>query len=323
MNKEYCFECEKEVKVNLIEKEKEFEVRGKKYKYLGIECFCDECKNEVKILDEDLERREDSYRKAEGLITNKEIKEILDKYKIGKKPLAKLLGWSEVTIIRYLNLETPNKIYSDELYRLLKSSEYMEEVLYKNKNNITQKAFQSCLKAIKSNDTMSEINLIAEYIIEKYKDITPLLLEKILYYCQAFYMALFDNTMFEDDCEAWVHGPVYPAIYQKYKKYTYERIYERAEYFAEDILDEEKKKVIDCVMNSFGLFSAKVLENMTHLEDPWKKHRKGLKRDEKSSEIIEKREIKKYFEKVIREYDIENVEDIKKYSMFLFNKVIA
>ena len=35
------------------------------------------------------------------VITKKEIEEILIKYNIGKKPLSLVLGWGEVTIIRY------------------------------------------------------------------------------------------------------------------------------------------------------------------------------------------------------------------------------
>ena len=53
----------------------------------------------------------------ERIIENKKVfsKDILRKYKIGKKPLSKLLGWGEVTITRYINGDIPSKLYSDEL----------------------------------------------------------------------------------------------------------------------------------------------------------------------------------------------------------------
>ena len=35
------------------------------------------------------------------IISKKEIEQILEKYNIGKKPLSLLLGWGEVTVIRY------------------------------------------------------------------------------------------------------------------------------------------------------------------------------------------------------------------------------
>ena len=48
----------------------------------------------------------------EGVITVDEIKQILDEYCIGKKPLAKLLGWGETTIIRYMEGDIPTNEYS-------------------------------------------------------------------------------------------------------------------------------------------------------------------------------------------------------------------
>jgi hypothetical protein len=51
----------------------------------------------------------------EAIITADEIKLILDRYRIGKKPLAKLLGWGETTIIRYMEGDIPTNEYSNKL----------------------------------------------------------------------------------------------------------------------------------------------------------------------------------------------------------------
>ncbi len=190
--KRFCYNCLKEVSPKIIEEKEKFVVRNKEYEYLSIKSVCPFCNKEVELLDEDIDRRDEAFRKEEGLILNSEIEKILNMYKIGKKPLAKLLGWSEVTIIRYLNGETPSRLYSDELYRILESPEYMEKLLLKNKENITEKAFNSCIKALKNKDNELEINLIAKYIIQKV-DITPLALEKLLYYCQSFYLVFLEK----------------------------------------------------------------------------------------------------------------------------------
>lgn len=319
MNK-YCYFCDKEVEPKIEENFEEFEVRGKKYKYTSIKSICPICFKELEVLDQDIERRERAYREEEGLIQNDEIESIISKYKIGKKPLAKLLGWSEVTIIRYLNGETPNKMYSDELYRILKSPEYMEELLLNNKNNITQRAFDSAMKAINTKDNESEISLIASYITEKV-DVTPIALQKLLYYCQGFFTAFYGKRMFKEDCKAWIYGPVYTMIYQKYKKYSYEKIFEKSVYSVEEIIDDEKKKVIDSVINSFGIFSSSTLAKMTHEEKPWIEARKGLKDEEISNKVIKISDIKKYFESVIVDYDISEIDDISKYSKKLFAKL--
>jgi DNA-directed RNA polymerase subunit H (RpoH/RPB5) len=53
------------------------------------------------------------------IISTDEIELILARYNIGKKPLAKLLGWGETTIIRYLEGDIPTLEYSNKLKSIL------------------------------------------------------------------------------------------------------------------------------------------------------------------------------------------------------------
>ena len=46
-----------------------------------------------------------------------------------------------------------------------------------------------------------------QYLLYKCEDITPLALQKALYYVQGFYYAFEGRFLFDEDCEAWVHGP--------------------------------------------------------------------------------------------------------------------
>ena len=71
-------------------------------------------------------------------------------------------------------------------------------------------------------------------------DITPLMLQKALYYVQGFYYAFYGTFLFPEDCEAWVHGPVYPAIYAKYKNYRYEPITENSDASIPNLSNLEK-----------------------------------------------------------------------------------
>lgn len=70
----------------------------------------------------------------------------------------------------------------------------------------------------------SKIESIANYIINKSMEITPLALQKLLYFSQSFHKVFLDIFLFDDDCEAWVHGPVYNDIYFKYKDHGYNPI---------------------------------------------------------------------------------------------------
>ena len=100
MSKGFCENCNKLVEYTIKEMSNSYEIRGKKYNYKEIKGYCKKCKEEVsdnEISDENLNRIDCAYREEEHIIKTSEIDEILKKYKIGKKPLAKLLGWGDVT----------------------------------------------------------------------------------------------------------------------------------------------------------------------------------------------------------------------------------
>jgi uncharacterized phage-associated protein len=47
--------------------------------------------------------------------------------------------------------------------------------------------------------------------------ISNLKLQKLLYYAQGVHLALHDVALFPEEIQAWMHGPVVPEVYQKYK----------------------------------------------------------------------------------------------------------
>lgn len=332
MKKGFCEECNDLVEYEIREVKDKAEIKGKEYCYKRLVGCCKKCGKEIssnEIIDENLIRIDTVYRTEENIISTEKINEILSKYKIGKKPLAKLLGWGEVTLIRYLNGDVPSKIYSDQLCKILNDEEYMSILVEKNKNLITKRAYDNVKNAIKElrenslkNSTKTEIDIIAEYIITVGKEVTPLALQKILYYAQGFYKAFFGKFLFKDDCQAWVHGPVYVNIYEKYKKFKSANILIDIDYNINDIIADEKKEMLDVIVKYFGYYNGKALEKMAHYETPWINGRMGLLPTENSNNIITKKDIKEYFEKVKNKYDMLNILDIKKYSDNQFKRII-
>lgn len=332
MNKGFCEKCNNLVEYEIKEVDEKIEIKGKKYNYKRLIGYCKNCGEEIssnEINDENLIRIDNAYRNEENIIKTEEINKILSKYKIGKKPLSKLLGWGEVTLIRYLNGDVPSKVYSDQLYKILNDEEYMSKILEENRELITEKAYNNVKKAINQlketkfqTSIESEIEVISEYIITIGKEITPLSLQKILYYAQGFYKAFFGKFLFEDDCQAWVHGPVYVNIYEKYKEFKSANISIDIDYDIEDIIVDEKREILDVIIKYFGYYNGKALEKMSHYETPWINARKGLLPTENSNNIINKEDIKDYFEKVKNKYDMLNILDIKKYSDDQFKRVI-
>ena len=66
---------------------------------------------------------------------------------------------------------------------------------------------------------MATINDTADYIISKLNDgrtsLNVLKLQKLMYYCQAWSLALREMRLFSGVFQAWVHGPVNRALYDR------------------------------------------------------------------------------------------------------------
>jgi uncharacterized phage-associated protein len=117
--------------------------------------------------------------------------------------------------------------------------------------------------------------------------LTNLKLQKLVYYAQGFYSAMNDKPLFNDDIEAWMHGPVVAHLYRQYKSYGSSSIPAPAE-FDMNCLTLEEQELLQEVFDVFGQFSAWKLRDMTHEEPPWIKH-------EKNAEVIPLPEITEYF----------------------------
>lgn len=328
----FCNNCKNEVTYKEEDIDKESTYRGRRIKYTGKEAYCGNCNGKLSLqyIDDYNQKLQDKiYRKKEGLISIKSIEKLLDKYAIGKRPLSILLGWGEGTLTRYLDGDIPSKPYSDTLLEILEDSEYYRELLEQNKDSITAIAYKKSLKALEriegnnklSAPTSSRIESATKHLLVQVGEITPLALQKLLYFAQGFSKAFTGEFLFKEDCEAWIHGPVYPDIYKKYNDIGYLPIDMDVTELSDINLTEDEKELLDHIVLYFGCYSGKILENMTHIEEPWRNTRKGLESFEKTNEIIPKEEIASYFDNVMEKYTMLNLTDIKDYAIDLFGKI--
>ncbi|MBV9110565.1 MAG: SocA family protein [Gemmatimonadetes bacterium] len=97
--------------------------------------------------------------------------------------------------------------------------------------------------------------------------ITNLKLQKLVYYAQAWSLALLNRPLFGDVVEAWAHGPVVESVYQEYKRYGFDTLprSRRRPRFA-----PQEQVILEDVLTVYGEHSAKFLENLTHQEEPWR-----------------------------------------------------
>ncbi|MDY7013941.1 MAG: DUF4065 domain-containing protein [Cyanobacteriota bacterium] len=127
---------------------------------------------------------------------------------------------------------------------------------------------------------------IADYFIwlanETGSFISNLKLQKLVYYAQAWHLALYQTPLFEEDFQAWIHGPVIPELYQKYKDYRWRPILKDVTLpkLTPDIL-----KFLDEVAEEYFACDSYELEQMTHAEAPWNQARENLQPDEPSDAI--------------------------------------
>lgn len=325
----FCEKCHEMKECLVRELEAEKTIKGKLIRYIAKEAYCSECGDAIfiaSIRDHNLNMIDIGYRAAENLITIEEIDNILEKYSIGKRPLSLLLGWGEVTLTRYLDGDIPTKQYSDVLKRLIVDSDFMYTLLEQNKDNISNRTYVNCKDAVDRilkpicNEPKSKIDSIVKYIIKLSNDITPLALQKLLYYSQGFYKAFYGEYLFDNDCEAWVHGPVYRSIYYDYMTYGYNQINSISENNKFKLCENEEE-LLDSIITYFGCYSGKILERMTHKECPWMETRMGLAENIACDRIISRELIGNYFISIKDKYEMLNICDIKDYSKDLFDKL--
>lgn len=284
---------------------------------------CAECGEEMSIhglIDKNVQEIDEQYRAAEGLVSVDDIEKLMKIYKIGKAPLSLALGFGEVTIPRYLEGQVPSKEYSDVVKAALESPAYMKQKLLENREKLTDAAYKKAIVAADSIESLFSVSdkilRVIAYVFEKLKEVTPLMLQKLLYFIQGIYSALYGKPIFVEDCRAWTHGPVYPEVYDLFKDFKYNPIDDAR--FAllegmEEALTGDEKRVIDLVVSTFGMYGGKVLEKITHNEEPWMEARKGYGDSIPSSELLPKERIMKYYIAVNEKYGID-----KKYGLKLY-----
>jgi uncharacterized phage-associated protein len=138
----------------------------------------------------------------------------------------------------------------------------------------------------------------ADYIIAFSHDcgdpISNLKLQKLLYYSQAWYLALYDKPLFDERIEAWVHGPVVPPVYGAYKGWAWQPIQDNPTLDSVGLPGAVKAHLNE-IMDAYGSMGAYDLEKLTHSEAPWLNSRGGIPIDQASNALISHEEMKNFY----------------------------
>lgn len=149
---------------------------------------------------------------------------------------------------------------------------------------------------------MASITDVAKYILEKFPyGISTMKLQKLTFFAQGWALALLGQPLFEEEFQAWTHGPVSPVLFQYHRgKYALE-----SQTFTQgniQQLDQRERTIIDLVVQNYGALSGPQLGEMSHASGtPWASTRKAenLGNGDSSRRTIEKELISSYFKSTL------------------------
>lgn len=157
--------------------------------------------------------------------------------------------------------------------------------------------------------TMSkELKAVAEYILwfagNVGSPITNLKLQKLVYYAQAWYLALYEGPLFPEPIEAWVHGPVVDSLYKKYKKYGRGIIPppKNPPSFNNEVAQPHLNEIMDVFLE----LDAFTLQRLAHQEEPWQEARQGLAYDDLSRREINEKTMERFYQSLVEEQSEES-----------------
>lgn len=111
--------------------------------------------------------------------------------------------------------------------------------------------------------------LISMSVINSERSITPLKLQKLLYFVQTSYYQRYRKTLFDEKVVYLKSGPFIESVYDEYKHHGYFSIPKDSYDFSDSIstLTNQEKEVIENLFKHIGHLDGKFLEELFFMED--------------------------------------------------------
>lgn len=230
---------------------------------------------------------------------------MMQQYEIGKKPLAKLLGWGDTTVMRYLDGVEPNREFAGRIERLAENPWEYAAVLEKNKEKLTDTAYRKTRRAVyreifcdRSTEAMQYVVALAE------GDIAPYRVMTVLYYAQVCSMVLRGLPLFEEEADFSPGQPMeYPRLYSLMMQYGIRVFNPDISSFSTE--EQECLKQVYQVLNGYSPNALKAL----HAREK-RRIRRHLKTQ---ADHLSMEDLKGQYESGFRKAGVEKPEDIKQY----------
>lgn len=129
-------------------------------------------------------------------------------------------------------------------------------------------------------------------------------LQQLLFLSYGFYLALYNDnsnnintSLFKNEFQAGIQGPVYQSIYQNFKQFGFNKIIYRDQI---EINDHKVLKVLDFIIKEFGNLTGYELENISYNLNSWVQARNSLDSSKASNELIKDTDIFNDFKQYIK-----------------------
>ena len=136
---------------------------------------------------------------------------------------------------------------------------------------------------------------IANWFLAK-EEMTQKKVQKLCYYAQAWCYALKGYRLEDTDYQAWVHGPVSPVLWDRFKSFGYDSIIIKGHTNIE--IDTEDEKLLEDVWDTYGENTGNALEALTHRELPWIEARRGYEPEERCTVVISPATMAAYYKSI-------------------------
>ncbi len=209
------------------------------------------------------------------------LKNFVDRFSIlvelvgGIEKAAFITARSEMSIVRYCEGKSIPR-FNDVAQLCAKAGVSLDWV-----------AFAREPKHVANNNEVSTLDL-AEHILfmqtEDEPHISPLKLQKLLYFLQGEWLAKNGTPLFNEPIEAWQHGPVIKSVYHAYKNHGSMPI--PRPHTISPTMPEEINRFVELIYHKYAKFEAYALADMSH-KGPW--------RDTKQNEEIDSAALRSFF----------------------------
>ncbi len=248
----------------------------------------------------------------EELTTREYLESMMQRYKIGAKPLSKLLGWGETTVMRYLDGIEPNREFAAKIKELSINPWGYARVLEDNRDKLTEVAYRKSKKAVQQEIFFDRSTEAMQYVVELADgDIAPYRVMMVLYYAQVCSMVFREFPLFEEEADFSAgQKAVYPVLYGLMRKYGVQRRLPEMLSFSKE--EQEYLTAVYQLLNSLSPNALKAL---------YAREKRRLRRHLKSdADKLSLDDLKGQYEMVFKKIGVNAVEELKLYLSYMLRK---